>query len=195
MKISGHFHGDVLGIYWGYTVHLEPKKTSLFGFLLPLFVVLRYAYHKPKKLLSSVCRVGGSSPRSMETVGWTIMDTGFSPALGKGSVAKEPHEWKCSVKRPFKNWSSEASCGIPAVRWFGGRKFQNLLDMVTWWSSETTHTASSLLFFWSVHRDFLMDCENSVRIIDRAIWQLLIWGISHLKLQAPLSSRTHLLAW
>ena len=193
MKISGHFHGDVLGIYWGYTVHLEPKKTSLFGFLLPLFVVLRYAYHKPKKLLSSVCRVGGSSPRSMETVGWTIMDTGFSPALGKGSVAKEPHEWKCKAsfqKLVLRSLMWHPCCSM--IRRAEISKSAGHGDMVIQRNNAHCVVPS---FFWSVHRDFLMDCENSVRIIDRAIWQLLIWGISHLKLQAPLSSRTQLLAW
>ena len=79
--------GDTLGIYWGYTVHLEPKKTSLFGFLLRLFVVLRYAYHKPKKLLSSVCRVGGSSPEKVHGDRW--MDNHGHRVFTSMSWAKE----------------------------------------------------------------------------------------------------------
>ena len=83
---SGHFHG-VLGIYCPYRT--KKIKVSVFCFLLLLFVVLRYVYHKPQKLLSSVCQVGGSSlppekytRKSMEIIGPFVARYSMSGSKG-----------------------------------------------------------------------------------------------------------------
>ena len=83
---SGHFHG-VLGIYCPYRT--KKIKVSVFWFLLLLFVVLRYVYHKPQKLLSSVCQVGGSSlppekytRKSMEIIGPFVARYSMSGSKG-----------------------------------------------------------------------------------------------------------------